>query len=204
MVYTIRFQNEGTAEALTIRIEDFLDLQLDETSLNMISASHPYTMKRINNQLIWTFENINLLPTTANEELSKGYVVFKIKVKNGFSIGDIIPNTANIYFDFNPAIITNTFNTEFVTTLSNIDFNFENVLIYPNPANDLIHINLNNNSEKIKKIIIYNVLGKEVKKIESIDINQIKMNVSEFSSGVYFVEVTNESDSKQVKRLIIN
>lgn len=204
LFYTVRFQNEGTAEAITVRIEDFLDSQLDESSLRMISASHPYVMKRINNQIIWTFENINLLPTITSEELSKGYIIFKLKLKPGFALGDIIPNTANIYFDFNPAIVTNTFNTEFVASLSNTEFDSVNTLIYPNPSNEMIHIELNKESKKIKKILIYDILGKEVKKVERIHEKEVEINISELLSGVYMIEITNETDLKQVKKLIIN
>ncbi|WP_298140991.1 choice-of-anchor L domain-containing protein, partial [Flavobacterium sp.] len=114
LYYTIRFQNEGTANAITVRIEDLLDSRLDETSIQMVNASHDYIMERVNNQIIWKFDYINLPPALSNEELSKGYVFFKIKLKPGFAVGDIVPNTANIFFDTNPAIVTNTFNTEFV------------------------------------------------------------------------------------------
>ena len=56
-----------------------------------------------------------MLPVSvANTMTGKGYITFKIKPKPGYAVGDIIPNNASIYFDFNPAIITNTFQTEFV------------------------------------------------------------------------------------------
>lgn len=203
LYYTIRFQNEGTADALTVRIEDLLDEQLDETSIRMVSASHPCTMQRNNNQITWTYDNINLAPTIVNEELSKGYVLFKIQLKPGYAIGDIIPNTANIFFDYNPAIVTNTFNTEFVAALNNFDFNSGNFLIYPNPSNDFVQISLKNVSEKIKNITIFTILGKEIKKTEAVNSNQTNLNISDLSSGIYMIEVTTENDLKQVEKLLI-
>lgn len=203
LYYTVRFQNEGTAEAFTVRIEDLLDAQLDETSIRVLSASHLYSMNRVNNQITWTFNNINLVPTIVNEELSKGYVLFKIKLKPGFAVGDIIPNTGEIYFDFNPAIVTNTFNTEFVAALNNLDFSSGNFLIYPNPATDLVEVSLNTNSTNIESIVIFDVLGKIVKKVESVNSNQTYINVSEISSGVYMIEVTTDNNLKQIKKLII-
>ena len=60
LYYTIRFQNTGTTNATFVRVEDVLDAQLNPESLRMIAASHPYVLKRINNELVWKFENILL------------------------------------------------------------------------------------------------------------------------------------------------
>ncbi|WP_298140385.1 fibronectin type III domain-containing protein, partial [Flavobacterium sp.] len=114
LTYTIRFENTGNATALDVRVNDLLDSKLDETSLTMLSASHPYILDRVENNLSWNFNNIQLPPSVENTDIGKGYITFKIKLKPGFAVGDIVPNTANIFFDTNPAIVTNTFNTEFV------------------------------------------------------------------------------------------
>ncbi|WP_395045210.1 choice-of-anchor L domain-containing protein [Flavobacterium sp.] len=203
LYYTINFQNEGTANALTVSVEDILDAKLDETSIRMISASHDYVMERVDNQIIWKFEYINLPPAIANAELSRGYIFFKIKLKPGFAIGDIIPNTASIYFDTNPAIVTNTFNSEFVTTLNNLAFESGSFLLYPNPANGFVQISLQNNSENIKGIKLFDVLGKVVKTLHSFTSNLANINTSDLSKGVYMVEVTSENNLKQVKKLVI-
>lgn len=203
LYYTVRFQNEGTADALTVRIEDFLDAKIDETSIRMIDASHPYIMQRNNNHIIWTFNNINLPPTLVNEALSKGYVMFKVKLKPGFVLGDIVPNTAQIYFDTNPAIITNTFNTQFVS-LNNLDFDSDNFVMYPNPAKDHIVVDIQYSNENIQQIIITDVLGKTVKSIKNIYSNETKIAISDIAKGIYLVEITTESNLKATKKLIVN
>ena len=203
LYYTIRFQNEGTADAINVRIEDALNSKIDETSVQMISASHIYSMQRTANNLIWNFNNIFLQPMSVDEEMSKGYVTFKAKLKPGFAIGDIIPNSANIFFDTNPAIVTNTLNTEFVAALNNLDFNSGNFLLYPNPATDLVQVSLNTNSGNIESIVIFDVLGKVVKKVDAVNSNQTNIDASELSSGVYMVEVATDNKLKQVKKLVI-
>jgi hypothetical protein len=204
LYYTIRFQNEGTANAISVKIEDLLDSKFDETSIQMISASHGYIMERINNQIIWKFDYINLPPALSNEELSKGYVCFKIKLKPGFAIGDIIPNTANIYFDTNPAIVTNTFNTQFVSLLGNLVFETSNYLLVPNPASNFVQVYLQNNSESIKSIVIYDILGKKVKEVNEVNSKEVQINTSDLSKGLYLVEITSDSFIKQIKKLVIN
>ena len=202
LYYTIRFQNTGTANAINVRLENTLDAQLDESSIRMVSSSHNYVMERINNQLVWKFDYINLVSNLQSEELSKGYITYKIKVQPGFAIGDIIPNTAEIYFDNNAPIVTNTFNTEFVASLGNTSFESTDLLIFPNPANTTIQIQLQNKSEMIDLITITDVLGKTIRTIKGASSNQLNVDVADLSQGVYFVEISTQNNLKQVKKLI--
>jgi uncharacterized repeat protein (TIGR01451 family) len=204
LFYTIRFENTGNASAVDILISDELDSRLDESSVKMIASSHNYLLDRTNSGLIWRFENIQLPVSIADSEIGKGYISFKVKLKPGFNVGDIIPNKAEIYFDFNPAIITNTFNTEFVALLNTASFETDNFLLYPNPTKNTIHVELPNNlSDTIKTVSFYDVLGKTVKQITNSNSNAIKIDVSQLSSGLYFVEIQTENNTKLVKQLII-
>lgn len=201
--YTIRFENTGTSNAINVRIEDLLDSKLNESTIRVIDASHNYSMQRINNNITWTFENIQLQPTDINPSASKGYISFKVKPKPGYAIGDIIPNFANIYFDSNPAITTNTFTTEFVSTLANSSFDTSNFMIYPNPANEIIQVNLKNTNEKLESIQINDVLGKTIYKVDKLNTNSQSVEISNLSKGLYFVEITTQSKLKQTKKLTV-
>lgn len=201
--YTIRFENNGTASALDVVVKDLLDGQLDENTLVMLASSHNYYLDRLGKNLTWTFNNIQLPVSVPNTDIGKGFVKFKIKPKAGFAIGDVIPNTAEIYFDSNPAIVTNTFNTIFVTTLGNEFFTENSIILYPNPANTLVQVALQNSTEIIDSITIYDVLGKKVNQIPHIASNQSIIDVSQLSKGIYLVEITTESSLKQIKKLII-
>ena len=204
LFYTIRFENTGNASAVNVLISDELDSRLDESSLKMIASSHNYILDRTNSDLTWRFENIELPVSIADSEIGKGYISFKIKLKSGFSVGDIIPNKAEIYFDFNPAIITNTFNTEFVALLNTASFATDNFLLYPNPSKNSVHIELPNNlRDTIKIVSFYDVIGKSVKQIKNSNSNAIMIDVSQLSSGLYFVEIQTENNTKLVKKLII-
>jgi uncharacterized repeat protein (TIGR01451 family) len=201
--YTINFENTGTASADFVRLEDTLDAALDESTFEMINASHTVNTKREGNQLTWNFRTINLPPTVTNPNESHGFVHFRIKPKTGYAVGDIIPNTASIYFDYNPAIVTNTFNTEFVTTLGNAQFSNNNFSLFPNPASNSVQINLQNTSETIATILINDILGKNIKTITNVSSNQNTINVSSLSQGIYFVTITTENNLKLVKKLVI-
>jgi len=201
LYYTIRFENTGTASAEFVRIEDLLNNLLDENTFVMLNASHNVNTRREGNKLTWHFFDINLPPTITNPIASQGFVYFKIKSKPGYAIGDIIPNTAEIYFDYNPAIITNTFTTEFVQALENPSFNANTILLYPNPTNEFVSIS--NVNDKITSVVIYDISGKIIYTLNKNILSTIDINVSNFAKGMYLVEITSESTIKIIKKLIV-
>ena len=204
LTYTIRFENTGTASAINVRVNDVLDSRLDENSIKMESASHNYVLDRMDNNLTWKFDNIELPATAANAIASKGYIQFKIKPKPGFAVGDIIPNTASIYFDYNPAIITNTFHTQFTAQLAVDQFENGNFVFYPNPTSDFVIISLKNTENSIASIAVNDVVGKLIlEKKPNSSITTETVNLSSVNSGIYFIEVTTDTNLKVVKKLIV-
>ncbi|MCC7504997.1 MAG: T9SS type A sorting domain-containing protein [Saprospiraceae bacterium] len=113
ITYRIRFQNTGTDTAFTVVIRDTLDPWLDPASLRLETASHAYTWNIVDgNTLKCTFNDILLPDSTTNEPASHGFVNFRISQRAGIPLGTVIHNSAAIYFDFNPPVITNqTFHT---------------------------------------------------------------------------------------------
>jgi|GEM_PF-2731043 len=116
--YIIRFQNTGTASAITVRIEDILHENLDWTTLMPVSASHNYRVQITDgNHVEFIFDDINLPHEEADEEGSNGFIAYKIKPVAGIQAGDIMSGNASIYFDFNLPIITNTVTTEVIVPM---------------------------------------------------------------------------------------
>lgn len=204
LYYTIRFENTGTASAINVRVNDVLDSKLDETSIKMVSASNPYIMDRIGNNLTWRFDDIQLPPTVANTNTGKGYITFQVKPRAGYAVGTIIPNTASIYFDYNAPIITNTFNTEFVAQLGLNEFENGDFVFYPNPVSDIVTIALKNNGS-IANIAVYDMLGKLIvsQKPNSAAATET-VDLSSISKGIYLLEVTTDTNLKVVKKLLVD
>ncbi|MDI9256489.1 T9SS type A sorting domain-containing protein [Flavobacterium sedimenticola] len=203
LYYTIRFENTGTAEAEFIRVEDVLDADLDETTFEMLASSHTVNTRRAGSQLTWHFYNINLPPTATNPNDSHGYIHFRLKPRAGYVIGDIIPNTASIFFDYNPPIVTNTFNTEFVESLGVPHFDQDTILLYPNPADEMITLSNTNASQSIKSIVIYEITGKRIYNASNVLSNEVSINSSNFAKGLYLLEVMTDTHQKITKKLII-
>nr|WP_321235200.1 T9SS type A sorting domain-containing protein [uncultured Psychroserpens sp.] len=203
LYYTIRFQNLGTAPATFIRIDDIIDSQMDETTFQMLRSSHDYVVTRTENNLEWFFEDINLPAEQDDSEGSNGFVYFRIKPNSGYAIGDIIPNTASIFFDFNAPIVTNTFETEFVeeslsiSELDEIVFN-----VFPNPAKEQITIELGAVNYGILTFNIVDIQGKLIIEQSINQSNTTDIDISDLQSGLYFVKL-NAGNEILVKKLII-
>lgn len=75
-----------------------------------------------------------------------------------------------------------------IATLSNNSFEWEeSIVLYPNPSNDLVSIQMPTNIS-IEKVSFYNALGQKIMDSEGQNIN-----ISSISNGVYLVEIkTNE------------
>lgn len=122
LVYTIRFQNTGNAEAYDVIIRDTLDENLDPSTFRVISSSHEEVLSTSlaeDKYLTFTFNYIYLPDSMTNFEGSQGYVAYRIRALEGIPEETVINNSAGIYFDLNPPVITNT--TENVM-LSTFDF----------------------------------------------------------------------------------
>ncbi len=192
--YTIRFQNIGTSEAINIKVLNDLDAKLDWSTFKLISTSHNCRVKNTNNHNEFLFENINL-PGTSEEALSHGYISFKVKPISTIAVGNVIPNEASIYFDFNAPIATNVASTAIIPNLGVDNFAFNAFKFYPNPVKNTLSVS---NASTIDAIEITSLIGQTMWS-EKINALQTEINLSAFTNGVYFVKVTSEGQEKTVK-----
>ena len=124
--------------------------------------------------------------SNANEPASHGYVTYRIIEKTTNGLGDEIENTAHIYFDWNPAIVTNT--TYNINDESNAieDQNaMLNVLIYPNPTNGQVTVQAPLNIESIQ---VMNINGQTVDQYNPLNTNAT-FDISNYTAGVYIIKV---------------
>jgi len=191
--YTIRFQNTGNDTAFNVLIRDVIQENLDIETFQFIASSHEVSTK-INESLRlieFQFEDIYLPDSNVNEPASHGFVKFKIETNSNLPENTLVENTANIFFDFNPAIVTNTTQnmmvSEFPMTALSSVVELPRYRIYPNPNTGTFTVE---SKELIKTIKIYNSMGqlRETKQVGSsstqIDIQPI--------AGIYFVSIETE------------
>lgn len=193
MTYTVRFQNTGTASAMNIYILDTIDTSvLDLTTIDVLATSHDltgFTVKN-NNVVKFRFDGINLPDSNANEPLSHGFVTFQIDQKPNLAPGTVINNTAGIYFDWNPAVITNT-TTNRIELNSSIEesFTLGPLTVFPNPTKGLTTV-LMPEGLKTANLEVYTTDGRLVytKQLSQIETT---LDLSKLRSGLYQLRLNN-------------
>ena len=203
LYYTIRFQNLGTFAAQNVVVSDVLSEKLNADKLQMVSSSHPYVSKynALTRNLELIFEGINLPAAIDNEPGSKGYVSFKIKPISTITLGQTIENKADIYFDFNAPVATNTTSTNIETLLKTNNYNSTVFKVYPNPAKNNLNISIDSGIS-IQSIIIHNPLGQLVKTLVTDEIDaSLTIDVTDLKTGTYFIEI-NSNQGKTTKKFV--
>ena len=193
--YVIRFENSGTANAENIVVKDIIDMtRFDISTLVPLNGSHPFETKiSSGNKVEFIFRNITLPFDDANND---GYVAFKIKTLPTLTDGQTITNSANIYFDYNAAIVTNTNTINVYDPLLGTDFDFVKAFcLSPVPAKNSLTI-----TTKLDVIIssvnIYNSLG------QLVQVNTdptTTIDVSRLNKGSYFIKIASDKGTASSK-----
>jgi uncharacterized repeat protein (TIGR01451 family) len=210
LTYKIRFQNTGNAEAININVYDTLSKYLDWSTLQIISSSHDSVLNTyVHNDSVlqFSFDNIWLKDSTTNEKESHGYIIYQIRAKSGLPLGTKISAKADIYFDFNPPVVTNftssTLTDEIPSCKATVvgvdDGNLIEVEVYPNPSNG--GFTINSNSTKKTQATIFDVRGNVVLNtaffIGNITINEV------LSAGAYLIQVMSENGEQKMIKLVM-
>ncbi len=84
--------------------------------------------------------------------------------------------------------------------LSTASLESKQVIMYPNPATDIVSLRFDDLSKL--KVTIYDVIGREIlsKLLEKSNKN---IDISSLGSGTYIVQITNKNNEKITKKLII-
>lgn len=188
--YMIRFENTGTADAVNIVVRDSIDPAVfDVSTLVIIDASHSMRTEITGDIVEFIFKDIYLPFEDATND---GFIVFKLKTWPSLNIGDELNNLAEIYFDFNAPIITNTTSTIVTETTASEDplLSDKAISVYPNPTNNQITIS---SPYKIKEISLIEIDGRVVK-TKDLDsyTEDVSMSVQEIPSGLYLIRILAE------------
>ncbi len=191
--YNINFENIGTSEATNIVIKDIIDTtRFDIGSLQVMQASHAVRVKITGNVVEFLFQDINLPSVVSDPIGGHGNVLFKIKTLPTLQIGDMVTNTANIYFDYNHPIETNQARTTF-NTLKTQGFHTDaSVSVYPNPARNSVTVSARSN---IQNITLFDVAGRILQTLIG-KTNHTNFDISNQQDGVYFLKITTEQGVK--------
>ena len=207
--YTVRFQNTGTDTAFTVLIRDTLSEELDVHSLMPGPASHNYTAKVVDgNVLELLFENIMLPDSFVNEPASNGFVIFDINLSSNRAEGTVIENRAAIFFDFNPPIITNEVkNTIKQLVTTKIPEEPLSLQLSPNPVHSTSTLSFELLEAENIDIKVYDLLGNLQENLVSKETyqageHQISIDTENYSAGVYFITIKTRNDQMATVKMV--
>jgi len=116
----------------------------------------------------------------------------------------VVENFADIYFDFNPPIRTN---TEYrsvgevaLIAANEVNASFD---IYPVPASDLLNVQLNTNTTiEISNVQVTDLSGRMIESL-TFKGNKTQLNITELKAGIYFVSIINSNGIMSSKKLVV-
>jgi hypothetical protein len=98
--------------------------------------------------------------------------------------------------DQDPNVVAYTYKVTSIRELKLMGFN-----VYPNPANQYVTISAN--SDKLDNICIYNLQGRELKRIQSINASELTIDISGINPGVYYMRITGDQDNYGLAKIVI-
>ena len=193
--YTIRFQNTGTDTAFTVVLVDTIDADLDLATLELRLASHAFVPALSEDRVLrFTFPNILLPDSNVNEPASHGFASYRIRPMTNALPGTVLNNAADIFFDFNPPIRTNTTTTTVATNTglaldAQASFN-----LYPNPTDGPIVLRFDRPITGLRTISLWALDGALLDRFAVSGVgSSVMLDLGRFAPGLYRVQCSTES-----------
>lgn len=207
LTYMIRFQNTGNDTAFNISVVDTLSQSLDVSTLEIMGASHPMSIDVVTSHVLkFNFYNIMLPDSGTNEPESHGFILYKIKPLHGLPNGTFIENKAHIFFDWNPAIVTNTtitvIDSALATAVNPVSSTASTFNLNPNPAKEEVTVLIPAFAEGEYQYDISDAMGKSVQKGDIISSRQI-VSLQTFANGVYYFRLSGKITGVSVKKMVV-
>ena len=79
--------------------------------------------------------------------------------------------------------------------LANDNFEKTNFSIYPNPANDKIFIQ-NNDDSSVENVAVFDISGKKILEQNN---NFTSINIQNLETGIYFLQIKSDNKTSQIK-----
>jgi hypothetical protein len=193
LTYTVRFQNTGNYPAQNVVIKLQADADLDLSTLQFLGASFSPSIEiDANGLIIFSFIGIYLPDSVMNEPESHGYLLFSIKQKPNLQPATEISMSADIYFDFNAPVTTNsTLNT--ITAIEFPDTPSAGLSLFPDPASEYIWMKLPEGTTA-DKFVMTDIMGRVIRTSQLQKEAIFRMDLHTIPAGVYLISTYNGNE----------
>lgn len=149
--------------------------------------------------MVFTFDNILLPDSTTNEPGSHGFVKLRIEQAAGNQAGDVIYNSAAIYFDFNDPVITNISEHRIGNDFIEVDIidGYDEVVsgiilqIFPHPFTESTVFNIEGYQFHQLEIELFDVTGRPVLRERHYG-NRFTLHRKSLINGIYSFQISTE------------
>ena len=209
LVYQIRFQNLSNATVTDVRVVDTLSADLDFETFATLGATHPYNLKVRNLadgrvRLTWLFENVYLPNYLAHESGSQGAITFRIKPLAATPAGTVIENTAFVYMDSNPVLVTNTpQNRVDLITVLDPESGAAVLEVFPNPFSEVTTFRWADDHDEAYSIKLYDIHGRELRSHLDLEGREFRLEREGLPAGVYSFRVLRSGQHPLTGKLIV-
>lgn len=199
--YLIRFQNPGPDTAHSVMIIDTLDTDFAWDSFELLGASHPVSVTFGDSGLVrLRFDNIDLPDSSTNPLASQGFVCYSVNAKPIVRYYTLLNNTANILFDYNATVRTNT-TYNFLGWVSVYEVSKDHLLlVYPNPTQDQLYVEVPGQASF--RAVLYNIMGQSVATLQGQEGKNV-LPVAGLARGMYNLVVVMPGGLTKTTRVVL-
>jgi PKD repeat protein len=131
-----------------------------------------------------------------NNESSEKSPVYKYSDYNTYNVKLIATNKCGDNSVTTPIVVRN--------TGIRVEYKNNMVKIYPNPTNRYINFSAEGQSDVVNAVYIYNNVGTIVKVINTTNISDLQIDISDLQSGMYFLQIDSKENSyKPIKFIVV-
>ncbi|MBK7270720.1 MAG: DUF11 domain-containing protein [Flavobacteriales bacterium] len=196
--YTIRFQNTGTFPATRVIIIDTLSTDLLWNTMDLVSSSHTTEWYIHQGVLHFVMDPIFLPDSVSDEPNSHGYVKFRMTPVATLVNGAQIENVANIYFDYNEAVVTAPAVFTVDQTVGMTAQADKGILLYPNPAHDQLNVRVDAPGDLLE---VRSSDGRLLK-AQRVMSTHVVLNISDHARGSYVISIEQASGARVVRHFV--
>lgn len=166
----------------------------------LLNISHIHTEDIISDTISWTKISGSFMVDSAYQ-----YIMIGNFFEDSYTDTMNLPtqhifNLSSFYYIDDVCVSTDSVYTHTWTSIKEYQNVSEDILLYPNPANEFITLRTN---DLLQNVYIYSPLGQLTWQKQSINNNELVINVSGFQKGVYFLS-TMSQEKIITKKIIIN
>lgn len=182
----LKFGFELTAEDASAKVGTFVITNATETQLTNGDASVTHTASGntpSGGSKTWNFDWTAPVAGTGNITF---FGAFNAANNDGATSGDVIyTSSLSINEDLGSGIEENNSNT---------------ISVAPNPVNDILTVN---SDDIIHNISFFDISGKQILNLKDVQKNRERIDISQFSKGIYFIKIEGVN-FKKIEKVMIN